>query len=197
MPGHPLPLLRLAEEVDVEPQRGDGGPQPVRQVGHQLAFDGEQAGDSRAEAVQHAPDRRDLRWTRGLHPGGELAGSQAFRHVGEIADGTRQSTRDPVPGQHGASEQHRADRRQDEPGLPDPGGELGVGDERAHDRQTRCAPDGEEHLDPAVGLGREGEARRRDLGGGRPRGRLAHARGVGKEHGGAPLRVVDGQEGCL
>src|SRR5215469_9508532 len=83
-PGHEL--LVAAQQLGVDPQRGERCTQPVRQVGERLSFVGQQLTDPVGEPVETAAYLLDLRRSVDRGPCSQIAGAQLLGRDRDIAE---------------------------------------------------------------------------------------------------------------
>ena len=154
--GQARALLGVVQGLHVEAKRRDGRAQAVGQVGTQLTLVGEHLRDTGAEAVEDPPDRRDL-----AGPAGVTVASRSpepTRSATSASSGTDRDSRLAIRSadQERSDEEHQTDDCQHGPGRVDTLAEQLVRDEGPDHDDPFGTTDGQQDLDTARGLGREG-----------------------------------------
>ena len=112
----------LAERGGVEPQHGERGAQPVREVGGQFPFVGEELDDLVGHGVERDGGGPQFRRPLLADPGPELALPQVVGGAREPLGGLHHPYAEPVGDRDRADDQRDADARQHQPGGGDPVG---------------------------------------------------------------------------
>lgn len=166
-----LALLGVVEPLDAQPQGRQWCAQPMRKVGHGLTFCGEQVVESVGELVERLAHRLHFVRAPRFDAGIEVAAGETPRCVGELMDRRHGGPAQPIGECHGAGDECDPKRSKGQPGRKDTIAEGLDGHEGPHHGGSVRTCHRDEHLDPSVVVGGEGDA------GGRGQYRLVGLRG--------------------
>ena len=169
----------LRQRLDVQPQRGERGPQPVGEIGRGLALGGQELTDPPGQVVHGGRDTAHLGRSRGGRPGGQVAGAEPVRRRRQVGHRPGERAGQPVGHEQGQQEQDDPQPTEHQPGPGDAGAQQVGRHEDLHDRDALGPPDRLHEARPVLGLQHGGGHRRLVVPG---RADVAQPRPVGPAH---------------
>jgi hypothetical protein len=128
------PDVLAGQRFDVDAQRGERCPQPVRDVGHRGALLGEQLDDAGRQPVEAVAHLAHLWWPVVTGPSTETAFSEPVGHARDGGQGPGQPPREQIRHKHAHHQQAEAEQPEHQPRSRDAGGQGLVRDERPDHR---------------------------------------------------------------